>query len=394
MQIGYVSNAKKQKPILLNQSDFTKAGEYEIAKQRVSIVEFLVDFALFVFWVSSGFRLLDSLIVEESAILKAIYFVVGFIGFNYILTLPISYYRSFVLDKEYGFTQNLTIKTFIMDNIKGAVLFLVFGSLVIGGLAYFIASFDLWWLYAFLFLFSVIVLINVLYPVIRSAMFDKFTPLEEGELKDKIEALMDKVGFKSSGIFVVDASKRDNRLNAYFGGLGSTKRVVLYDTLIKKLSTGELMSVLGHELGHFKNKDIIKNIAIMGGVMFGIFALIGSIGDELYMQMGITKEPYGIIAIFILISTLISFVAMPVISMISRHNEYEADKFGSDIGSKEDLVSGLIKLVNENLSFPKSHPMYVFFYYSHPPLPNRLKELGYDIENSDDAMRNEIDENK
>jgi STE24 endopeptidase len=387
MQIGFVSQAKKQKPILLNQSDYTKAAEYEIGKQRLSIIEFFVDFMLFIFWVSMGFRMLDGMIIETNEIYKAIYFVLGFLSINYIVNLPLDYYKSFVLDKKFGFTENLTLKLYLTDMAKGIALFFIFGSLVIGGIAYFIATFELWWLYAFAFLFSVVILINILYPIIRGAMFDKFTELEDGELKSSIVGIMDKVGFTSSGIFVVDASKRDSRLNAYFGGLGSTKRVVLFDTLIQKLSVGELVAVLGHELGHFKNKDIIKNIAIMGLVLFSVFAIIGAIPEQLYLELGIAQGAYSIITIFLLASTLISFVAMPIISMISRHNEYEADKFGSDIGSKEELASGLVKLVNENLSFPKSHPMYVFFYYSHPPLPDRLKELGYSVEDDDSAMR-------
>jgi STE24 endopeptidase len=327
------------------------------------------------------------MIIETNEIYKAIYFVLGFLSINYIVNLPLDYYKSFVLDKKFGFTENLTLKLYLTDMAKGIALFFIFGSLVIGGIAYFIATFELWWLYAFAFLFSVVILINILYPIIRGAMFDKFTELEDGELKSSIVGIMDKVGFTSSGIFVVDASKRDSRLNAYFGGLGSTKRVVLFDTLIQKLSVGELVAVLGHELGHFKNKDIIKNIAIMGLVLFSVFAIIGAIPEQLYLELGIAQGAYSIITIFLLASTLISFVAMPIISMISRHNEYEADKFGSDIGSKEELASGLVKLVNENLSFPKSHPMYVFFYYSHPPLPDRLKELGYSVEDDDSAMR-------
>jgi STE24 endopeptidase len=390
MQIGFVSQAKKQNPILLNQSDYNKAADYEVGKQRVAIVEFLLDFVLFFFWVSTGFKMLDSMILESSEIYKAVYFVLAFVTINYIVSLPIDYYKSFVLDKKFGFTKNLTLKLYLSDMIKGALLFYIFGGIVIAGMAYFITSYELWWFYSFVFLFSVIVVINIVYPIIRGTMFDKFTELEDGELKSKILGIMDQVGFKSSGIFVVDASKRDSRLNAYFGGLGSTKRVVLFDTLIQKLSTGELVAVLGHELGHFKNKDIIKNIAIMGVVMFAIFALIGSIPEELYLELGVAEGAFSIITIFMLVSTLISFVAMPIISMISRHNEYEADKFGSDIGSKEELASGLIKLVNENLSFPKSHPMYIFFYYSHPPLPDRLKELGYNIEDNDEAMKSDF----
>ena len=210
-------------------------------------------------------------------------------------------------------------------------------------------------------------------------MFDKFEKLKDKELEAKIENLLNEVGFKSSGVFSVDASKRDNRLNAYFGGLGATKRVVLFDTLVEKLTHNELLAVLGHELGHFKNGDILKNIGIMGIVMFVFFAIFGNLPDELFLGLSLNNEPYAIIAVFMIFSPILSFFLMPLISMISRHNEYAADEFGSNLSTKEDLVSALLKLANENKSFPLSHPMYIFFYYSHPPLVERFKELGYDV---------------
>lgn len=241
----------------------------------------------------------------------------------------------------------------------------------------------MWWIWGFAFIFSIIILINMLYPVIRDKMFDKFEKLKDEELEKKIENLLDEVGFKSSGVFSVDASKRDNRLNAYFGGLGATKRVVLFDTLVEKLTHNELLAVLGHELGHFKNGDIIKNIGIMGVVMFVFFAIFGNLPEELFLGLKLHSEPYAIIAVFLIFSPILSFFLMPLISLISRHNEYAADDFGSNLSSKEDLVSALLKLANENKSFPLSHPLYIFFYYSHPPLVERFKELGYDVNNLD-----------
>jgi STE24 endopeptidase len=157
------------------------------------------------------------------------------------------------------------------------------------------------------FIFAVIILINMLYPVMRDKMFDKFSPLSDIDLEAKINKLLEQVGFKSSGVFSVDASKRDNRLNAYFGGLGSTKRVVLFDTLIEKLTHNELLAVLGHELGHFKNGDIIKNIGIMGVVMFVFFAIFGNLPDEVFLGLGLSNEPYAIILVFMLFSPILSF---------------------------------------------------------------------------------------
>lgn len=382
MQIGFIKNAKNLKPIILDSSKYQEAANYSIEKEKLAICSSFYDFILFILWIGFGLSFLDSLVQIESFWLKAVVFVDLFIIINWILTLPFELYSTFKLNKKYGFS-NMTPALFIKDTIKTGILFLVFGSLVIAGISFIINSFSSWWIWGFVFIFAVIILINMLYPVIRDKMFDKFEKLKDKDLEAKIENLLNEVGFKSSGVFSVDASKRDNRLNAYFGGLGATKRVVLFDTLVEKLTHNELLAVLGHELGHFKNGDILKNIGIMGVVMFVFFAIFGNLPDELFLGLSLNNEPYAIIAVFMIFSPILSFFLMPLISMISRHNEYAADEFGSNLSTKEDLVSALLKLANENKSFPLSHPMYIFFYYSHPPLVERFKELGYDVHNMD-----------
>lgn len=382
MQIGYIKNAKNLKPIILDSSKYQEAANYAIEKEKLAICSSFYDFILFILWIGFGLSFLDSLVQIESFWLKAVVFVDLFIIINWFLTLPFELYSTFKLNKKYGFS-NMTLALFIKDTIKTGILFLVFGSLVIAGISFIINSFSSWWIWGFAFIFAVIILINMLYPVIRDKMFDKFEKLKDKELEAKIENLLNEVGFKSSGVFSVDASKRDNRLNAYFGGLGATKRVVLFDTLVEKLTHNELLAVLGHELGHFKNGDILKNIGIMGVVMFVFFAIFGNLPDELFLGLSLNNEPYAIIAVFMIFSPILSFFLMPLISMISRHNEYAADEFGSNLSTKEDLVNALLKLANENKSFPLSHPMYIFFYYSHPPLVERFKELGYDVHNMD-----------
>ncbi|WP_428026648.1 M48 family metallopeptidase [Arcobacter sp.] len=393
MQVGFIQNAKKLSPVILSSDKYETAAEYAVEKERASIVSTLYDFVIFFFWIKFGLGFLDSLITVQESWLKAIIFVDAFIIINWILGLPFDLYSTFKLNKKYGFS-NMTAKLYIMDTIKTAIIFLVAGSLVIAGISFIIESFPMWWIWGFVFIFAVIILINMLYPVIRDKMFDKFEPLKDKELEEKINNLLKEVGFKSSGVFSVDASKRDNRLNAYFGGLGSTKRVVLFDTLIEKLSHNELLAVLGHELGHFKNGDILKNIGIMGFVMFAFFAIFGNLGDEIFLGLNISNEPYGIIVVFLMFSPILSFFLMPLISLISRHNEYAADEFGSNLQSKEDLVSALLKLANENKSFPLAHPLYIFFYYSHPPLVERFKELGFDVHSKgEDAMKDEFNLN-
>jgi STE24 endopeptidase len=382
MQIGYVKEAKALNPIILDSKKYIEAANYSVEKEKMAIASTFFDFVLFIIWIGFGLSFLDSILTFESTIIKAIVFIDLFIVINWALGLPFQLYSTFKLNKKYGFS-NMTPKLFIQDSLKTGILFLVFGSLVIAGISYIINSFPNWWIWGFVFIFAIIILINMLYPVIRDKMFDKFEKLEV-----KIEKLLDEVGFKSSGIFSVDASKRDNRLNAYFGGLGSTKRVVLFDTLIEKLTHNELLAVLGHELGHFKNGDILKNIGIMGLVMFVFFAIFGNLPQELFLGLSINNEPYAIIAVFLIFSPIFSFFLMPLISLISRHNEYAADEFGSNLQSKEDLVNALLKLANENKSFPLSHPLYIFFYYSHPPLVERFKELGFDVSNNSDSLIN------
>ncbi|MCJ8327227.1 MAG: M48 family metallopeptidase [Campylobacterales bacterium] len=387
MQIAYVQKAKKLKPVILNDDKYEIAGNYSIEKEKLTLASSFYEFVIFFAWISVGLEYLDSQITVDSLWLKAVIFVDVFIIINWVLGLPFELHKTFNLDKKYEFS-NMTASLYIKDTIKSGMLFLIFGSAVIAGISLIIENFDSWWIYGFVFIFAVIILINMLYPIIRDKMFDKFEKLKDKELEVKIEKLLAAVDFKSSGVFSIDASKRDNRLNAYFGGLGSTKRVVLYDTLIAKLSHNELLAVLGHELGHFKNGDILKNIGIMGFVMFVFFAFFGNLSDELFLQMHVSNEPYAIIIVFMMFSPILSFFLMPLISVISRHNEYAADEFGSNLSSKEDLVSALLKLANENKSFPLSHPLYVFFYYSHPPLIERFKELDYDIhQDSDDALK-------
>lgn len=269
---------------------------------------------------------------------------------------------------------------FIIDALKSAALFVVIGGAIFALLSWIISSYEMWWLWGFILMFTIAVMANLLMPFFMS-LFNKFSPLDEGELKEAIVNLMDQAGLKSDGIFVMDASKRDSRLNAFFGGLGKSKRVVLYDTLLEKLDKKELLAVLGHELGHFSHGDIWKNIALMGLLLFIAFYLFGHLPDALFTQMGVAPYAGVQIAMLMLLLPLLSFVFTPFMSYVSRHNEYAADEYGSEMGGKDNLVSALLKLITENKAFPKSHPLVIFFYHTHPPILERLKELGYDAGN-------------
>jgi STE24 endopeptidase len=388
MQIGFITEEKNGEAILMSQEKFQIAGEYAIKKERLGILSTLVDYGMFVWWILGGFLWLTTTLGTDSSVVDSVVFLFGFIAVGFIVGLPFELYQTFKIDKEYGFTQT-TPKLYIIDQLKSTVLFIIFGGAIFYVLSWIIVNVSSWWLWGFVLLFSIALLINIIYPTIIAPIFNKFTPLQEGELKDAIEKMMQGVGLKSDGVFVLDASKRDSRLNAYFGGLGKSKRVVLFDTLIEKLTNKELLAVLGHELGHFSHGDIWKNIGMMGLLLFSSFFLLGNLPESLFFAMHVEPNAGVQIAMMMLLLALISFVFTPIMSFVSRHNEYAADVFGSELGGKENLVSALIKLIQENKAFPKSHPLVVFFYYTHPPVLERLKELGYDASAVNETIEKE-----
>ena len=379
MQIGYINDEKREAPVLMPKGKYIVAANYAVAKEKLGLVEMFVDYLMFVWWVMAGFAFLNSFIHVEGNIVQAVLFLFGFIAVNFVVGLPFQLYQTFKIDEAFGFNK-MTVKMFILDNMKSSLLFFAIGGAIFALLAWIISNVNSWWLWGFVMMFTIAVMANVLMPFFMS-LFNKFSPLEEGELRDAIINLMKQAGLKSDGIFIMDASKRDSRLNAFFGGLGKSKRVVLFDTLVEKLNQKELLAVLGHELGHFSHGDIWKNIGLMGVLLFISFYLFGHLPDSIFINMGVSPEAGVQIAMLMLLLPLVSFLFTPVMSYVSRHNEYAADEYGSKMGGKENLVSALMKLVTENKAFPKSHPLVIFFYYTHPPVLERLKELGYDASN-------------
>lgn len=375
MEIGYVTKARALKAIILSPSNYLKAAAYKIASQKLSILTTFFDFVLFFGWITFGLSALESMILVENEMLRSVLFIMSFVAINYLLSLPFDLYHTFGLDKKFGFS-TIDLKTFALDQIKSALMFILFGGAFFAAMSAIIQANAYWWFYGFLFAFVVILCINMIYPIVIVPLFNKLTPLEDESLKSSIETLLQKAGLKSSGVFSLDASKRDNRLNAYFGGLGRSKRVVLFDTLIAKLEKQELLAVLGHELGHFKHKDILKNIASSALMLFIMFALFGNLPEELFDSLHVTQSAGSIMILFLLLSPVVSFVLMPLFGLLSRYNEYRADEYGSECESKEALCSALVKLADENKSFPFSHPLIIALYFTHPPLTERLKKLG------------------
>ena len=375
LQINFVQNEAKKAAVVLPQSEYENAARVAIVNQKFEIISLVYHAVIFTMWAGCGLKFLNSLVVKTGGIGENIIFVMSFLVISSLLELPLSIYETFVKDRRLGFS-NTTPKIFALDLAKSLALTLVFGSLFVWVVLLCIGFLgEFWWFWAFVLSFAVIIVINLIYPTVIAPLFNKMKPLEDGELKSSIEGLLIECGFKSSGVFTIDASKRDNRLNAYFGGFGATKRVVLFDTLVSKLTQSEIIAVLGHELGHFKHKDIFKMIVVSAVMLFLLFALFGNIPNAAYSALGLSLNGGAIIVFLVLFSPIFSFVFSPVISAISRHNEFDAYKCGAGVKSRADIIIALKNLGSENKAFPKAHPLYAFVYHSHPSLFERISEL-------------------
>ena len=221
MQIGYINQIKRKTPVLLTASDFLKAGNYAVAKEKLSIANVFIDYIVFIVWIAFGIKALHSeFFTTANAALMNVEIVMSFIIINSIISLPFSYYEKFVIDEAFGFNKS-SLGQWVKDTLISFITTLLLGSLIVWGIYEIMERSELWWLWSFLFIFTIVVLINMLYPTFRAMFFDKLTPLQDEELDSEIKRLMDTTGFVSSGVFVSDASKRDGRLNAYFGGCGA-----------------------------------------------------------------------------------------------------------------------------------------------------------------------------
>ncbi len=385
MQIGYVSHAKKQHPVLMDAASFLKAGNYVIAKERMNIISTFIEYTLFIFWISFGLSYIWQMLLDTGAYWNAIFSVWIFLAVGFVVGLPFEIYMTFKIDEKFGF--NKTSKgLFIKDRMISSLLTLLISAGIVWIVHLIITSSHSWWLYTFAFLFVVIILMNILFPIVRALFFDKLSPVPEGELKERLGKLFSENGFSNQGLFVSDASKRDARLNAYFAGIGKQKRVVLFDTLIEKLSIEELEAVLGHELGHYNHGDIYKNIGMIGLMLFATLFVFGNVPQSFFDQIVVAPTSGVLMQLFLLLSPVLFFFMMPIMGRLSRHNEYAADEMGAKLGGQENLISALTKLVTENKSFPKSHPLYLFFYATHPPVLERFEAMGVKVDHDDLAL--------
>lgn len=374
-QIRFLEREKDKQAQILSEKDYQNAANIAIENEKFKLFSNFYMLIVNIAWIGFGFLYLKELLISENSRLENTLFLLAFLIITSILNLPLSIYESFVKDKAHGFS-NMTLKLFIKDTIKSLILTLIFGFLILYALLFcydFFGTF--WWLAAFIFAFCVIVIINVIYPTLIAPIFNKMEKLEDENLLSKINDLMKQCGFNANGVYVIDASKRDKRLNAYFGGLFKSKRVVLFDTLLKALSERELLAVLGHELGHFVHKDIIKALINGAITMFLLFFIFAHLPDFVYLESHLEGVNGGVFALLFIFANIFSFIISPLINALSRKNEFAADQHGSKLTSKEDMKNALLALARENKAFIKTSKIYTFFYLSHPSISDRIKAL-------------------
>ncbi|EAK7549369.1 M48 family metallopeptidase [Campylobacter coli] len=374
-QIRFLEREKDKQAQILSEKDYQNAADIAIENEKFKLFSNFYMLIVNIAWIGFGFLYLKELLISENSRLENTLFLLAFLIITSILNLPLSIYESFVKDKAHGFS-NMTLKLFIKDTIKSLILTLIFGFLILYALLFcydFFGTF--WWLAAFIFAFCVIVIINVIYPTLIAPIFNKMEKLEDENLLSKINDLMKQCGFNANGVYVIDASKRDKRLNAYFGGLFKSKRVVLFDTLLKALSERELLAVLGHELGHFVHKDIIKALINGAITMFLLFFIFAHLPDFVYKESHLEGVNGGVFALLFIFANIFSFIISPLINALSRKNEFAADQHGSKLTSKEDMKNALLALARENKAFIKTSKIYTFFYLSHPSISDRIKAL-------------------
>ncbi len=361
---------------------YRKSQEYTRVKSRFGFLVAGLQLALtLAFWFSGGFDFLDGIVRswQLGPILSGLAYI-GILGLAAgVLSLPVAIYSTFVIEERFGFNKT-TPAIFITDLLKGLLLAVLLGGPLLAGLlALFQYAGIIAWLYCWIAVTLFSLFVQFIAPTWIMPLFNKFKPLEEGELKERILAYARSVRFPLSGVFVIDASKRSSKSNAFFTGFGKNKRIALYDTLVQQHSVAELVAVLAHEIGHYKKKHILKGLAISilhTGVMFYLLSLF--IGQEALFR-AFYMEHASIYAGFLFFGMLYSPVEMVLsifLNIFHRRNEYQADRFAAETtNDAESMVSALKKLTVHNLMNLTPHPFYVFLNYAHPPVLARIKAI-------------------
>jgi len=365
-----------------DEETYRRSQEYTKVNTRFGILTSTFNLALIlVFWFAGGFNWLDQ--VVRGWELGTIWTGLAYIGIlvlaKSILSLPFSIYSTFVIEERFGFNKT-TPKTFVLDLLKGLGLGIVLGGPLLAGVLVFFTWFETYgWLYAWGAVTAFTLFVQFIAPTWIMPLFNDFEPLEDGELRQKIEEMAERVNFPLQGVFVMDGSKRSSKSNAFFTGFGKNKRIALYDTLIEKHTDNELVAVLAHEIGHYKKKHIIKNMVISilhTGVMFlllSIFLNAAGLYEAFYMEQ---PSVYAGLIFFGLLYAPVEMILSIFMQIMSRKHEYEADRFAAETTEQpETMIQALKKLSKDNLSNLTPHRFYVFLNYSHPPVLQRIKAI-------------------
>ena len=366
-----------------------KAADYTLTKARFGLLELAFGSAVLLGWTLLGGldalnqALAGSALAQWGPLATQMALVAGFGLISGALDLPFTLYSTFRIEERFGFNK-MSLQLWLADLFKSTLVGMVIGLPIVALILWLMNSAGpLWWLWAWAAWMGFNLLVLVLYPTVIAPIFNKFKPLEDDSLKARVTALMQRCGFAAKGLYVMDGSKRSAHANAYFTGFGAAKRVVFYDTLLKQLSPAEVDAVLAHELGHFKHKHIIQRIVMLFAMSLAGFALIGYLSQQIWFYTGLGVRPnLGApndalaLLLFMLAIPLFSFFISPLMAQLSRQHEFQADAYAALQTDGRDLASALLKLYQDNASTLTPDPVFVKFYYSHPPASERLARMG------------------
>jgi STE24 endopeptidase len=391
-QIRHVARHREQVPAafagLVGLDAHRKAADYTRAKARLGLLELALGGAVLLGWtLLGGLDLLNhallALLGPDRGLMQPVALVACFAVINGLIDLPMGAYQTFVLEQRFGFNR-MTVRLWLADLLRGSALGALIGLPLVTLVLWLMgAAGAWWWLWTWAVWMGFNLLILFIYPTFIAPLFNRFQPLDDDHLRQRVTALMARCGFRASGLFVMDGSRRSAHANAYFTGFGAARRVVFFDTLLQKLTPEEVEAVLAHELGHFKHRHIAQRIVLMFGVSLAGLALLGWLSTRawFYTGLGVTPNMNGTpndalaLLLFLLVAPVFTFVLGPVFAALSRRNEFEADAYAASQSSGQALSSALLKLYEDNAATLTPDPLYVKVYYSHPPASERLARL-------------------
>ncbi|PCH53826.1 MAG: peptidase M48 [Flavobacteriaceae bacterium] len=358
-----------------------KAADYTMAKMKLGTWSGLYGLGLLLLWtLGGGLDILDQWLRawQWSPLTTGVVLLLVFSMIGSLLELPFSLYSTFKVEQSFGFNK-MTLGLYFSDMLKQTLLMMAIGAPLIWVVLWLMQSAgEMWWLWAWAVWTGFSVLMMWAYPTFIAPLFNKFEPMEDGELKTAIEGLLNKCGFESKGLFKMDGSKRSSHGNAYFSGFGKSKRIVFFDTLLEQLSVDETLAVLAHELGHFKRNHIKKRMALMFMMSLAGFAILGWLAEQAWFYAGLgVSQPsnYMLLILFMLAMPVFTFALSPLMSMYSRKHEFEADDYAKEHANAEDLISALVKMYDDNAATLTPDSLYSTWHDSHPPAPVRVAHL-------------------